>query len=222
MVINASPTYQRARREEHKDERRRVLLDAALELFRTSPYADVKMADVAARAGFAKGTVFVYYPTKEALFLALTERLLDEWLGIVGVELESGRGRFTGARIARLLASTLGERPELTRLLAALGTVLEQNVDAEIVLGWKRRLLEKLTQSGALLEKRLSFLAPGEGAHFFLRAHAIVVGLRHLSDAPPVAHAARAADPTLAPLFVEFEPELQSMLELLFAGMERG
>jgi AcrR family transcriptional regulator len=211
---------QRARKEEDKEARRRQLLDAALSLYRATSYHEVKMADVAERAGLAKGTVFIYFPTKEALFLALLEELLFAWFARLEETLVHGEGRWTGARVARTLAESLEGEEMLTRLLARLQTVLEQNVTVEQVRGIKERLLEAVVRAGALVEKRLPFLKPGEGVRFFLHVHALVVGLRQMADLAPVARAVHAAAPHLEPLRVDFTRELTEALGGLLRGLE--
>src|SRR5512140_2346183 len=89
---------QRARNDEDKEARRQLILGEALALYRATSYAEVKMADVAERSKLAKGTVFLYFPTKEALFLALLEDLLFAWFDTLEGLLDSGEGRWTGAR----------------------------------------------------------------------------------------------------------------------------
>lgn len=51
-----------------------AILDAAERLFVRYGYRKSSMDDVARDAGIAKGTVYLYYPGKEALFRALLER----------------------------------------------------------------------------------------------------------------------------------------------------
>ncbi|PTL79913.1 TetR/AcrR family transcriptional regulator [Vitiosangium sp. GDMCC 1.1324] len=211
---------QRARKEEDKEARRRQLLDAALELYRSTSYDEVKMADVAERAELAKGTVFIYFPTKEALFLALLEEQLFAWFARLEETLTRGEGRWTGARVARTVAESLEGEVMLTRLLARLQTVLEQNVTVEQVRGFKERLLEAVVRAGALLEKRLPFLKPGEGARLFLHIHALVVGLRQMADLAPVAREVHAAAPHLNLLRVDFTRELTEALGGLLRGLE--
>ena len=48
------------------------ILDAAAQLFARSHYHEVRMDDIAAHAGVAKGTLYRYYKDKEDLYLALT------------------------------------------------------------------------------------------------------------------------------------------------------
>jgi AcrR family transcriptional regulator len=48
------------------------ILDAAAQLFAKHRYHEVRMDDIAAHAGVAKGTLYRYYRDKEELYLALT------------------------------------------------------------------------------------------------------------------------------------------------------
>jgi AcrR family transcriptional regulator len=59
-------------------ERRRRIVDAALQLFSETDYGAVQMDDVARAAVVAKPTLYRYFPTKEALFLEVIEQLLCE------------------------------------------------------------------------------------------------------------------------------------------------
>jgi AcrR family transcriptional regulator len=210
---------QRARKDEDKEARRQLILGEARALYTATSYAEVKMADVAERAKLAKGTVFLYFPTKEALFLALLEDLLFAWVETLEGLLQSGEGRWTGARVARTVAESLQGQETLTRLLALLQTVLEQNVTTEQVRGFKERLLETVGRMGALLEQRLSFLEPGEGGRFFLHLHALVTGLRQMADVSPVTREVLDL-PHMAPLRVDFTRELTDALTTLLRGLE--
>ena len=53
------------------NERRRAILDAARAALATRDYHAVTMDDVARAAGVAKGSVYLYFPTKERLFEAM-------------------------------------------------------------------------------------------------------------------------------------------------------
>ena len=51
---------------------------AALELFLANGYRSTRISDVAARAGVAKGTVYLYFPDKQALFAGVLGEVLDQ------------------------------------------------------------------------------------------------------------------------------------------------
>lgn len=168
-------------REEQKAQTRALLLATAKLQFEQRGFGEVKVGDVAADAGVAKGTVFVHFATKEALFLALTEEELFAWLDTVDTALQALKRPAT-KKVAALLADTLANRKTLTRLLTILSSVLERNVDEDTIAGWKGRLLARLLNTGARLEGALPFLRAGEGARTLLQIDAVVVGLRQLSD----------------------------------------
>jgi AcrR family transcriptional regulator len=58
------------------------IIDAAAELFARRHYHEVRMDDIAAQAGVAKGTLYLHFKTKEDLYQALVidgmERLFEE------------------------------------------------------------------------------------------------------------------------------------------------
>jgi len=68
----ATPTRQR-----RKEARPQELLDAALELFVEKGFAATRSEEVAARAGVSKGTLYLYYPSKEELFKAVVRHNLS-------------------------------------------------------------------------------------------------------------------------------------------------
>ena len=78
--INAALTVKRERR---KEARPGELLDAALDLFVEKGFAATRAEEVAARAGVSKGTLFLYFQSKEELFKAVVRENISghfkEW-----------------------------------------------------------------------------------------------------------------------------------------------
>jgi AcrR family transcriptional regulator len=60
-----------ARSEEDRQAKLERILDAALDVFAERGFSDARLDEVAARAGVAKGTIYLYVPSKQALFEAL-------------------------------------------------------------------------------------------------------------------------------------------------------
>src|SRR5688572_30089849 len=54
--------------------RRAAILDAAARVFAQRGYRDTNLQDVADALGVAKGTLYLYYPSKEELFLAAVDQ----------------------------------------------------------------------------------------------------------------------------------------------------
>jgi AcrR family transcriptional regulator len=70
----AKPTAEPARRARRKDARPGEIVQAALHLFADRGYAATKLEDVAVAAGIGKGTIYLYFPTKEDLFRAVVRQ----------------------------------------------------------------------------------------------------------------------------------------------------
>lgn len=68
METESPPRWQR-----RADERPQELLDAALEVFVERGFAAARLDEVAKRAGVSKGTVYLYFSSKEDLLKALVE-----------------------------------------------------------------------------------------------------------------------------------------------------
>ncbi|HVU67637.1 MAG TPA: helix-turn-helix domain-containing protein [Ktedonobacteraceae bacterium] len=57
-----------------REEREKRILDAAIELLQKWGYRKTTLEDIAREAGVAKGTIYLYWPTREKLFMAIIER----------------------------------------------------------------------------------------------------------------------------------------------------
>ncbi len=68
-----------ARRVAAEDKRRRIL-EAAIAVFARDGFANAKVSAIAKRAGIADGTIYLYFPSKEAILLTLFEELCGEFL----------------------------------------------------------------------------------------------------------------------------------------------
>ena len=71
----------RARREREKEERRQSILRAAREVFFENGFHRATVDDVAERAEVSKGTVYLYFESKETILAHLLLEGLDELIG---------------------------------------------------------------------------------------------------------------------------------------------
>lgn len=68
------------RRRLNPDERRVELLEAALQVLRSRDPVDARVEDVTARAGAAKGTFYLYFPSWNDLLVAVRTHLLSSYI----------------------------------------------------------------------------------------------------------------------------------------------
>lgn len=72
----STPASRAPRWERRKESRPAELLAAALGMFVDKGYAATRLDDVAGRAGVSKGTLYLYYPSKEELFKAVVRETI--------------------------------------------------------------------------------------------------------------------------------------------------
>ncbi len=126
----SSPAPTRQRR---KAARPQELLDAALQLFVTKGFAATRIDDVAKLAGVSKGTLYLYYASKDDLFKAVVRNslglvlakgsdMVDQWQGSTRDLLHqlaltwwSHVGSFEVSGIFKLVIAEVGNLPELAQ-----------------------------------------------------------------------------------------------------------
>ena len=102
-----------AKRERRKEARPGELLDAALDLFVEKGFAATRAEEVAARAGVSKGTLFLYFQSKEELFKAVVRENISGRFTEWRAELETFEG--TTSELLAYCMNSWWERVGLTR-----------------------------------------------------------------------------------------------------------
>jgi TetR/AcrR family transcriptional regulator len=81
-----------AKRKRRKEARPGELLEAALDLFVERGFAATRADDVAARAGVSKGTLFLYFQSKEELFKAVVRENISGQFKLWNTEFDTFEG----------------------------------------------------------------------------------------------------------------------------------
>lgn len=145
---------QRARTAKEKDRRRDSIVQAALELFLQRPGSLPTMTAIATRAGVAKGTAYIYFDTKESIYLALLENELHTWLATINRELSLvGQDQVTG--VVNALMSFTQSQPNLWPLASLGHTVIETNIDSKDLLSYKTKLAQKYRGAARSIREHL-------------------------------------------------------------------
>jgi AcrR family transcriptional regulator len=126
MIFPLCPIARRRR----KDARPGELMTAALQVFGERGFAATKLEEVAKRAGVSKGTVYLYFDSKEALFKAAVESAIAPALE-AGESLAADRSRPPAEALREFIfwwwekvgASDIGALPKL--LVAEIGNFPE-------------------------------------------------------------------------------------------------
>lgn len=96
-----------------KSQRSEMILICAAKMLTETGVDGLKMAELAARCNLAKGTLYLYYPTKDALLLALLADVLDDWRSGVCEQLQPDLDR---SEYGRVLSDAAMKSPVLLAL----------------------------------------------------------------------------------------------------------
>ncbi|MFT6635448.1 TetR/AcrR family transcriptional regulator [uncultured Alcanivorax sp.] len=205
--MNSCP-FQRARSPEQKAERRAQILEAAALFFAEQRFAAISLAAIARQSGVTKAALYRYFPSKEALFLALYLSELDAM-----VEAPLPQEGPAWAAISELLIA----RPLFCRLTSILHTVLEHNLDESQAREFKQALLASFAQLAARLQH--DFALDGDQAiRFLMQVQQSVIGCWAVSQPAPVV-ATVIKTPPLDVFQVEFGDALRTQLRALQAAL---
>lgn len=104
------------RREIRSAARRTAILDAGLGLFARHGLHGTRMEEIARQAGVSKTNLFYYFPSKEAIYIAILQRLLERWSDPLSeIRPEDDPGRALAGYIRRKILLSRSS-PEESRL----------------------------------------------------------------------------------------------------------
>jgi len=167
---------QRAMQAEDKRERYDAILDAAERVLLRSPDRVVNVADVADEAGLAKGTVYLYFPGKEELLLALHERNIDAFFRPLIERLESP-APVTFQDVGALTREYIVAPPLFLPLASRCLGLMAQAIPEEAAVAFHERMMTRLLRAGAGLERHFPQLKPGAGLALLRHSYALIIGL---------------------------------------------
>jgi AcrR family transcriptional regulator len=210
------PAFHRARRPEHKQQRRAAILAAARTLAAGTGVRAVTLGDVAARVGLAKSNVVRYFGTREAIYLELAAEEWHGWSRDAAARIDGG------ADVATALAETLEARPLLCDLLGHITTTLEHNASVAAARAFKQALFAAKDELGRQIVAARPELTPQEAAEMILVASVMGHTLYAVGRPPAAMAALYAMEPELAAAScLPFVPTLRRLLDALADGLPR-
>jgi AcrR family transcriptional regulator len=169
----------RARQE--REDRAKRILEAARAAFMRFPYAEVTLDVIGRQAGVKQGQANLAFRSREELFLTVVRPLLADWYDALDHRLGSSDEPLATSELADLVAGSLAERPELTRLLGSLYTALElhdDGIEVHNFFHWQRR---RLLDLGEGVARRMPALDPWDGFDALYRAQLVAAAVHPLN-----------------------------------------
>jgi len=100
------------------EEKRKKILNAATKVFARVGFSNTRIQDVAQEAGIAHGTVYLYFKSKDDLFISIFQESLGELIDYISSEVQkkdSAEDKLR--RMISLQLDVIEENPDLTKLI---------------------------------------------------------------------------------------------------------
>jgi len=211
--------FRRARRAEHKEQRRNDLLEAARTLATENGVRGLTLTAVAEAAGLHVSAVRRYFESPESVLLTIAEH---EWLHWSHTMLDrlTGHANVSSDELCRILTETLAAQPLFCDLQTHVTLDLERGVTYERVRDYKLTALSSLTAVAIAITDTTSLI---EEQAYDLLAGALSLAAPLWQATHPSATLQRLyiAEPDLARIRMEFEPTLNRLLTAMCSGLTR-
>ena len=149
-------TLPAARWTRRKQARPSEILDAAMQVFAEKGYAGTRMDEIARRAGVTKGTIYLYFESKEAVFKTLVRESIGATLAGVTADVASIPGsardllRLALGRTAHLLITS--DKVVLPKIIVA-----ESGNFPELARFYREEIIDKgLALMSSLIERGIA------------------------------------------------------------------
>lgn len=109
--------------QKRNERKRQLIMSTAAKLFATRPYHGVRLEDVAAAANVGKGTIYIYFQSKDDLYYSLIYEGFSSLIDELERELENEDEPASQAlrRIVGALVSFTMQYPHLAEMMRSIG-----------------------------------------------------------------------------------------------------
>jgi AcrR family transcriptional regulator len=172
-----------------KNQKRAKILNAALQSLEYLSFHDITMSYLANRVDVAKGTLYLYFPTKEGLFLSLLTQEMQGWFKSIHDQIpqfrESGATHTVPQKaevMSQLFTTSVKKHIRMIELLSFLKPMLEEKVTSEELFEFKSIVRGEM----AILSKSLveANIFPQEKAamRFLVQTYSALIGIYQVSS----------------------------------------
>lgn len=157
-----------------KGERRQQILECARDVFSKRGYHEAKIEDIVTAAGVARGTFYLYFEDKRAVFEEIVDRAFAQ-IGMVIVRVDpKDKGRTLGDQVREnieRIVTTLLDDQATTRILLSEAMGVDPAFDRKLRAFYE--IAEKLLEESLREGQELGVVVPGDAkmlAHLTLGA----------------------------------------------------
>ncbi|MCX6116243.1 MAG: TetR family transcriptional regulator [Proteobacteria bacterium] len=209
----------RAILDDEKLARENDFIEGALTLFLKEEYSNIGVLDICKQIGLAKGSFYLYFHSKEEVFLRIVEQQIVKWGQLLDQKLSELPTQCPLHLAAKTFVSSLSEFSPMLRLFSLLHSIIEKNVRPERILPFKLKMLEVQSSQAILWKKIYPRLDDDDIQKLLIFLSSSLLGIWTLANPPESARAAIQLG-GLEKILAPFGSTLESQLEMFLKGLQ--
>ena len=167
-MSRGSPQLTEARKEE--------IIAACAALYEEKGFKETTIKDIGKAITLTRTGIYIYFETKEEIFLALLGREYDAWVSEMR-EIMARKTAMTRNDVAEVLAGTLTNHPRLLRLLSMNLYEMEANSRPERLVEFKKSFGASLETVDLLLQQYVSDMNEDQRRKFIYAFFPFIYGI---------------------------------------------
>ena len=156
--------------------RKEEIIAACAALYEEKGFKDTTIKDIGEAITLTRTGIYIYFETKEEIFLALLGREYDAWVSEMR-EIMARKTAMTRNDVAEVLAGTLTNHPRLLRLLSMNLYEMEANSRPERLVEFKKSFGASLETVDLLLQQYVSDMNEDQRRKFIYAFFPFIYGI---------------------------------------------
>ncbi len=174
------------------------------------------VSEVAKQAGVTKATVYLYFNTKEELFLNIHAQMVREWLTKVATAIDRFVEGESMDALINMLSEQLSEDPDFIKLSVITSGVLEKKAGIDAVLAYKTAFVESVLPVLTGLAKAVPGINGTQLRTLIIQTYSIILGLWQMSVSAEIFDEAAKKNPLISWFKVDMNNDLRNALRLIW------
>lgn len=156
--------------------RKEEIIAACAALYEEKGFRDTTIKDIGEAITLTRTGIYIYFETKEEIFLALLGREYDAWVSEIR-EIMARKTAMTRNDVAEVLAGTLTNHPRLLRLLSMNLYEMEANSRLERLVEFKKSFGASLETVDLLLQQYIPEMNEDQRRKFIYAFFPFIYGI---------------------------------------------
>jgi|GEM_PF-3455947 AcrR family transcriptional regulator len=173
----------RAITDKAKAQRKQAIIDSAKMIYTVEKNISIPVSEIAGEAGLAKGTIYLYFKTREAMDL----EILRQSIGNCFDEIDSVVNKETSTVELIEVMSGFASDFLLVRLGSRYNLLMDQCKDYEVVVDFKEYLNKRLEKTASDIKSLFPFIEKREVIELFIGSFSLMIGLCQMAEPASVA-----------------------------------